>query len=144
MFAALTIIIVVQAVVIFYMAYDRSYGCLTRAAFNILYPVLKTLGYSFLFGDVDHFKAFNSQYGHEAVNAMVKAAIRAFLRSGDIVFRIYSGDEFIIATRSKDTDTIIARLCATFATHTMTLTVEPITDSLDTASVKLIARKNAR
>src|SRR5688572_32511281 len=114
MFTLAFIVILAQALVIFYMAYDQSYGCLTRAAFNVMYPILRLLGYRFLFGDVDHFKAFNSQYGHEVVNAMVKDAVRSFLRSGDIVCRLLLEKKNIIATRSKQLDVIIDRLCAAF------------------------------
>lgn len=51
-----------------------------------------------IFADVDHFKHFNDDYGHEigdGVLRMVASTLRANVRSGDIVAR-WGGEEFVI------------------------------------------------
>jgi diguanylate cyclase (GGDEF)-like protein/PAS domain S-box-containing protein len=48
--------------------------------------------------DIDEFKAFNDQYGHDAGDALLQALgdyIQMHIRSGDIACR-YGGDEFVI------------------------------------------------
>ena len=56
--------------------------------------------------DVDRFKAFNDNFGHEAGDAVLCALadnLRAAVRSDDIVVR-YGGDEFVIAGRGSLAD----------------------------------------
>lgn len=143
MYVIAAVIIALQALVIVYMAWDSSYGCLTRAAFNLMYPVLRTLGYTFIACDVDKFKQLNTTYGHERVNHLVKGAIRRFSRGGDLVFRVYSGDEFIIATRSHNVHTIMHRLIHTFAWHGMSLTANVVTGTLETTMLKILSDKQS-
>lgn len=53
--------------------------------------------YSIAMADVDHFKAYNDRYGHQAgddVLRRVAQAIRAALRQGDLVYR-YGGEELL-------------------------------------------------
>jgi two-component system, cell cycle response regulator len=50
--------------------------------------------------DVDHFKDFNDQFGHDAGDAVLKnvaSLIEANLRTGDILCR-YGGEEFMVVT----------------------------------------------
>ena len=141
----LTAVIAGQTAAIIKMGYDRTYGCLTRASFDMLYPILKLAGYKFIAGDVDNFKSHNSTHGHEAVNAMVKNSIRRFFSRrglGDLVFRVYSGDEFIVATRG-NVHIVAERLVKAFSAQGMNLTTDVITDNLDTSMVKILAKKKA-
>jgi diguanylate cyclase (GGDEF)-like protein len=55
-------------------------------------------GYSILMVDIEHLKAINDTYGHEAGNRAVKLvaeALQRLTRSSDIVAR-FGGDEFIV------------------------------------------------
>ena len=127
-----------------YMAWDKSYGCFTRAAFNIMYPVLKVLGYTFIAGDIDKFKAWNTRLGHEAVNHIVYGSIRrlfSMCRLGDMVFRLYSGDEFIIAVRTNDTQAVITHVAEAFAVEGMTITLVVIDWDIDTTMLKILENK---
>jgi len=140
----LTLLITLQAIVIAYMAWDRSYGCFTRAAFNLLYPILKGLGYRFIAFDVNDFKGHNTAHGHEKVNAMVRRSIRAFTfrRFGDFMFRIYSGDEGLVATKA-NTALVMNRLNAAFQAEGMSITIWEYTGDLDTTMTRIIQIKKS-
>lgn len=59
---------------------------------------LTTVPYSVILLDVDHFKNFNDQYGHEAgdkVLVLISDACRSCLRSSDLLSR-WGGEEFVI------------------------------------------------
>lgn len=142
MYVIAAIIIAMQARFIYYLLHNQSYGCLNRAAFNVMYPVLRALGYKFIACDVDKFKSLNTTYGHEEVNRMVQGAIRRFSRSGDLVFSVYSGDEFIIATRYPLVHTIAHRLQHVFAWHGMSLTTDVVEGTLETSMLKILSNKS--
>lgn len=117
-------IIAVQLWVISYMAWDRNYGCFTRAAYDVLLPILKALGYQFVFADIDRFKKVNTDLGYERANQLVQGSIRRFWRSWDFtfVFRYYSGDEFAIAV--KDSANVVAdRIVQAFVYEGLSITV---------------------
>lgn len=148
MFTVLLIVaalfITAQTYVIIYMAWDKSYGCFTRATFNLMYPILRKLGYSFLAGDIDKFKAHNTAHGHEEVNRMVARSVRRFFqccRLGDIVFRLYSGDEFIIATKARNTEAMISNIQSSFAVEGMSITLVLVAETLDVTMVKVLSSK---
>ncbi|MCL9782019.1 diguanylate cyclase [Vibrio sp. S4M6] len=57
-----------------------------------------------LMGDIDHFKNFNDEYGHDAGDTVLQAVSEVMLemtRGGDIVCR-YGGEEFCIALPDSD------------------------------------------
>lgn len=138
------LVIALQAYIIAYMAWDRDYGCFTRAAFNLMYLILKLMGYTFIVGDIDSFKAHNSKHGHGKVNRMVYRSIRAFFskgRLGDLVFRLYSGDEFIIATRTKNVASMMSRIRVAFLTEGFSITVRLITGDIDASMLRILSDK---
>lgn len=55
--------------------------------------------------DIDHFKRFNDEHGHEAGDAVLRAvgeALRKAVRQGDLAFR-YGGEEFTVLLPGMDT-----------------------------------------
>lgn len=77
---------------------------------------LKNLSIAVL--DLDHFKAFNDRFGHNAGNLLLEAVgttIRAHLRNGDIFCR-WGGEEFLLAVSGLDPQTfeqlVLRLLCA--------------------------------
>ncbi|MCQ9207412.1 MAG: diguanylate cyclase [Omnitrophica bacterium] len=71
--------------------------------------------FSLLMLDIDHFKAFNDDYGHAAgdeVLRIVAKVLRSNVRTSDIVFR-YGGEEFAVYLQNitkKDTPRVVQRL----------------------------------
>lgn len=61
--------------------------------------------------DVDHFKRFNDNFGHDAGDALLRAlgrAIREQVRKGDIPCR-FGGEEFVIVLPGADLEITVAR-----------------------------------
>jgi diguanylate cyclase (GGDEF)-like protein len=61
--------------------------------------------------DIDHFKRFNDDYGHEAGDIVLRAvgkALRQSVREGDLAFR-YGGEEFLLLLGSMDAGQAVAR-----------------------------------
>jgi diguanylate cyclase (GGDEF)-like protein len=68
-------------------------------------------GLALMMIDVDHFKRFNDQYGHEAGDALLVqlgVLLRALTRGSDIASR-YGGEEFVLALADVTLDDAIAR-----------------------------------
>ena len=61
--------------------------------------------------DIDHFKRFNDEHGHEAGDAVLRAvglALRESVRQGDLAFR-YGGEEFLLLFFGMDAAQAIER-----------------------------------
>jgi len=61
--------------------------------------------------DIDHFKRFNDEHGHEAGDAVLRAvgeALRHAVRQSDFAFR-YGGEEFLLLLGDMDTDLAMER-----------------------------------
>lgn len=90
-----------------------------------------------LFLDVDHFKRFNDDYGHDVGDIALKAMARTLSRSTrsyDIVGR-WGGEEFVILLKNADLKTLKTladRVCALIRT---TLVKAPAGDLQITASI---------
>jgi diguanylate cyclase (GGDEF)-like protein/PAS domain S-box-containing protein len=111
-----------------------------------------------LFLDIDHFKAVNDTYGHDAGDAVLKVVSRTLttnLRSFDFLGR-WGGEEFIIILTKADaagTELVAARCCAlvkSCAVEWAGLTIRP-TISIGVALIEpgdceasLVARADAK
>jgi diguanylate cyclase (GGDEF)-like protein len=79
-------------------AFERLASTEHEAAARTLAP------YSVLMVDIEHLKAINDTYGHDAGNRAVKLvadALQRLTRSSDVVAR-YGGDEFIVLLANAD------------------------------------------
>jgi diguanylate cyclase (GGDEF)-like protein len=77
--------------------------------FNIAYAQGKPLALIFI--DLDHFKAINDTYGHQAGDEVLRHVgriLRASIRGGDLVAR-YGGEEFAAVLTETDTETAAQR-----------------------------------
>jgi diguanylate cyclase (GGDEF)-like protein len=101
--------------------HDSLTGLPNRQAFyerleNTLIQAQRTnLPFSLLFIDLDHFKAINDHYGHEAGDQLLKEVANRFksvLRESDMVARI-SGDEFCILLSNIESPAHSARVVRT-------------------------------
>ena len=92
--------------------------------------------------DVDRFKVVNDDYGHaagDAVLAEVASALRASLRSFDVVGR-FGGDEFVVllpGATLEGTRQVAEALCDVISTLTITVTArhEPVRLSISVGAV---------
>lgn len=81
---------------------DQLTGLFNRRAFDEdLGNITKEEKYSVLFLDVDNFREFNNQYGHDVGDIVLKKVAettRSNLRAGDAVYR-YGGEEIVALLR---------------------------------------------
>lgn len=95
---------------------------------------------SVLMVDIDHFKAVNDRWGHEAGDATLRATAHGLgrhTREGDVVCR-YGGEEFVVILPGTDLDTAVRRaeqLRAAAAAGTVDEPgVQPVTLSIGVAN----------
>lgn len=65
---------------------------------------------SVLFVDLDHFKLYNDQHGHQKGDSLLKSladCLRATARSSDVIAR-WGGEEFVVITPETDTAAAVA------------------------------------
>jgi diguanylate cyclase (GGDEF)-like protein/PAS domain S-box-containing protein len=80
--------------------------------------------FAVLFVDLDRFKTINDTLGHEAGDAMLRAAagrLRGCVRSGDVVARL-GGDEFVILLRDVGERSVAGKVAA----NVLKALVEPV------------------
>ena len=122
----LIVVIVIQAAIITRLLWDNTYHCWKRELLNLLQPVLKMSGYTFVFADLDRFGQVDARIGYEGANRLVRTSLRSFWRSGDLalVFRYFSGDEFLVAVHGDQNAAhkVAERLQAAFNAHELSAT----------------------
>lgn len=77
---------------------DSLTGLLNRRAYDLELDRLDAPMYSVLFIDIDNFRVFNNQYGHEIgdnVLRKVSEIVKLLVRSGDKAYR-YGGEEIVV------------------------------------------------
>ena len=93
--------------------------------------------------DLDHFKAFNDQWGHEAGDSVLLGVAEALLdglRASDIACR-YGGEEILIVMPGADTDEAVRRISAissqvsNMGARVMGRSLPPVTFSAGVATV---------
>jgi len=128
MFATLLIVvIVIQAGIIARLLWDTTYHCWKRELLMLLQPILAIGGYTFVFADLDKFGQVNDRVGYEQANQMVRSSLRRFSRNGDLalVFRYFSGDEFLIAVHGnrQAAHKVAGRMQAAFQANGLSATI---------------------
>jgi diguanylate cyclase (GGDEF)-like protein len=80
---------------------DKLTGLFNRRAFDLELERSNLLNYSVIFIDIDNFRIFNNQYGHnvgDMVLCKVSEIIKTTIRVGDKAYR-YGGEEIVIILR---------------------------------------------
>ncbi len=100
---------------------DSLTGLLNRRAFLAAYDRAVADGRrrALLVLDLDHFKAINDRYGHDAGDRVLfqfAALIGAACRDGDVAGR-FGGEEFVLLTTADDVLAFADRLTRTIAAH---------------------------
>lgn len=97
-------------------AHDALTDVLNRGAFEDLYHSADLSGYgALIIADVDHFKIYNDNHGHDTGDRVLQAvarAIREHVRPEDLIYRI-GGDEFVILLKNAsraDADRLLDRI----------------------------------
>lgn len=102
-------------------SYDALTGVLTRRAgiemldLQFRIAAMSEASLSLLYFDLDHFKAVNDTFGHEAGDEVLRTAARQLsktVRKGDSVIR-WGGEEFIVVlptADSREANDVIARI----------------------------------
>lgn len=78
--------------------HDALTGLYNRAAFDKAYKLYQNDTVGIMVADVDHFKGYNDNYGHDVGDRVLRAVadkLREYFRSDDHISRI-GGDEFCI------------------------------------------------
>lgn len=112
------------------LAWDSVYGCPTRAAFDLVWPVLRALGYKVVYFDLDHFGKVNDMHSKPGANELVRKSIRKYAHLGRamdiaIFFRYFSGDEFAVLVLGDNQvcHAVAERVQLSFAAHGLSCTV---------------------
>ena len=96
-----------QEVLAYTAAHDALTQVLNRGAFEEVYHSDSLNDYgALIIADVDHFKYYNDNHGHDTGDLVLQAVVNAFrehIRSDDLLFRI-GGDEFVVLLKSLSTD----------------------------------------
>jgi GGDEF domain-containing protein len=103
------------------LTHDPSYGCLSRAGFELTWQP----GGAVVFGDIDGMHSLNSALGYEQVNTLIRAALAALrLRSNTLVAgRWFSGDELVWSVPAGDAAGFAERIRAVFDAHGLSITL---------------------
>ncbi len=86
---------------------------------------------SVLMLDIDHFKAFNDSYGHDAGDVVLKSAaklILSLIRESDVACR-YGGEEFLVVLPETSLEAAVKRaeeMRAAFEKHRLTFNNQPL------------------
>lgn len=101
---------------------DAAWGILTRAGVE---RRLRDAGAGFdvVYGDIDRMHDCNTRYGHDGVDARIRAAFQARLNDCRLAGRWLAGDEVVFLVPAGDGAGFAARLCAAFAAHGLSITV---------------------
>ena len=135
-----------------YFMVDDTYGIFNRKTFDLLIGAMNVLGVrpKYIFADLDGMHKLNDIHTHAGVDRMIRAALNSFrsghsLRVPDLVFRYYSGDEFVILVLDGDPMNA-ARRCLSGLVHYGLNATVCVADNLGNSisGVELMKRNNLR
>ena len=139
------------AIVMYFMV-DDTYGIFNRKTFDLFISAVRILGLQpkYIFTDLDGMHRLNDIHTHEGVNRMIRASLSSFrnsisLRTPDLVFRYYSGDEFVILVLKGDPMKAAERCLSGLIKYGLNATV-CVADNLSDAisGVELMKKANLR
>jgi len=138
--------------IVMYFMVDDTYGIFNRKTFDLFFQAVKILGLrpKFIFADLDGMHKLNDIHTHAGVDRMIKAALSSFrnghsLRTPDLVFRYYSGDEFMIVVLKGDPMIAAERCLSVLIKYGLNATVCVADNMGDSISgVELMKKSNLR
>ncbi len=118
---------------------DRMTGLLNRVSGEqkVEDSLKKGKGGLFILLDVDHFKSFNDNYGHDVgdkVIISVANCLKAAFREHDIVFRL-GGDEFSAYAAEVHDKKVAKAIISRFINNLNSITISELGDTIITASI---------
>ena len=118
---------------------DRMTGLLNRVSGEqkVEENLKKGKGGLFILLDVDHFKSFNDNYGHDVgdkVIISVANCLKAAFREHDIVFRL-GGDEFSAYAAEVHDKKVAKAIISRFINNLKSITISELGDTTITASI---------
>jgi GGDEF domain-containing protein len=123
------------------LSINKSFGCLTRNAFEFLLDGMDWRNKCILYFDIDNLKTANNEYGKAGVNERIKDSIS--FRATDIA-QWFSGDEFVAVVSIEDVLGFARRIQKELHSRGLSATFIILTNSTDIDRAETLVSEGKR